>query len=168
MISTRKLGSVISNQRNWSFGSNLAINDLIPVESVPSARHLFSLSCQKFFQLRIIIFPGMSRWYPSPVPTIHTLRKPSLPRQSSPTTAYLREILFAVSSREYNRCCPFHLQIRWRRRILILPPPSRQKVSDDFLSHGFLRPPLHQRLSVGKENTLRSSVFCWLKQHRDF
>lgn len=72
--------SVISIRRNRSSVYNLAINDPITVtlrEGEGGSAFLRSppflfFSCQKFFQLRIIIFPGMSRQFPTPLlPPVH-------------------------------------------------------------------------------------------------
>lgn len=84
VISHRMPESVISIRRNRSSVYNLAINDPITVTLrgvafLRSPPFLF-FSCQKFFQLRIIIFPGMSRQFPTLLPPVHPHPPPSTSR----------------------------------------------------------------------------------------
>lgn len=154
--------SVISIRRNRSSVYNLAINDPITVTLRRGVAFLRSppflfFSCQKFFQLRIIIFPGMSRQFPTPLlpsfpppPFILTLPprrrvrvgEPSLPRQPSSSTP----VQPLISEKFFSRFLPrvgtqpfpsFPSPVERGTGSLAQKnfnsSPTTEKVSDDFL-----------------------------------
>lgn len=167
--------SVISIRRNRSSVYNLAINDPITVTlrreggrfSVPTVATFSFLFVPKVFPTSYNHFsrnvPPVSNPSPPtrssspclPLPSRVGVGEPSLPRQPStpiPVQPLISEKFFSrflprVGTQPFPSPPLNAEQVRWRRRILILPQPLK-KSRMIFFSHGFSPTFVHQRILV--------------------